>query len=248
MPEQKSFEDLAKDWGVEVPDVSQGTVINTGSTYFQHKAGIYKVIILAFEEKWNKDDGGKKVAAKKGEAGAKPYGVHRFAIVADPEGRLLKDDFTPNENVSYGQLMYNQYVTYDTERQYTNKQLYENFFIDGFPQLSVIQGNKNNFEVVLTNLGFYYGAVATMELQDEYKGKKAKAAFISSLELDDHTLTKEKLAKRKVVADKLTAILNGLRDREEQARKDKKKDGQSGASQVAPEADTDGDDVLDKFS
>lgn len=244
----KSFVDLAKDWGASIPEVSQAKIINTGTGFFPHKAGKYKVIILAFEEKFNRDDGGKKVSAKKDEPGAKPFGQHRFCIVADPNGRLLKDDFTPMEGATYGQMVYNQYVTYDPDKQYANKNLYGNFFIDGLPQASVIQGEKNDYEVVFGNLGFYYGAVATMELNDEYKGKKTANAFVSSLELDDHTLTKEKLGLRKMVADKLTKLLNEMRTTEEQLRASKKKDGSSGAASVAPESTEEGNDLLGKYS
>lgn len=227
----ESFDQIAAQWGIDVPTITAPEIKNTGASFHKHSAGVYDIIVLDFVEKWQDPE---KKQVEPNTPGAKPYGIFRFLLIKDSEGKqLLKEDFSINPDVSYGELVFNQYITYESDRQYTNKALFGNFFIEGIPELAIVQEDGANYNIRLANLVFFYGAPAKMELVDEYKGKKTNP-FIKNLTLNSHKLSKEVLQKRKVVADKLVTQLNAKRKQEEDERKAQKEENSSTASQVAP--------------
>jgi len=217
---------LAVQMGVDMPqDALQDEGFkNTGFSFYQHKLGNYVGLIGKLGDAiWTKEVDGKNKKCEKGEPGAvKSYSMLPIMIVEDPEGKLVDDTFTPLPDIQYGKIMWQQYVTLNSEKQYNNKRLFAEIKYDNLPQLDIVQGGQNDYNIKLELLKhFYYGAPVTFTLD---KTAKAKSAWIveGTLLLRNTVLTKDVIERRKLVADSLMEKIQQIKEAEDAERKAKK--------------------------
>ena len=234
-----SLGDLAKMMEIDVPQetLEDEGIKNTGFSFYQHKPGNYVALIgMLGNPTWVKEVEGKKKKFTEPEAGAiKSYCMLPFMIIEDPEGKLVDDTFTPKEGITYGQLVWQQYCSLLGDKQFGNKRLFQHLRYDNLPQLDIVQGGDNDYNIKLEILKhFYYGAPVTFTLD---KAGKAKGVWIveDTLNLRNTVLTKDAIAKRKMVAGTLWEKIQAIKEAEEAERKARK--GDADAESMAPSQD-----------
>lgn len=249
MAEQK-LDDVLGAFGIS-PDEIEAPIISGKSVFYQHQLGDFEGMILEFKEKCI--DPKTKKSVEKGTPGSKSFGMLRIIILKDPKQALITNRFELVEGIKYGRLIYNIYIDFNPEKQYQNKNNFTNFFVDNYPQLSIVQGTDNDYKINLRNLIIYYGAPVTFTLTKTLtSGSIAKNAFIKNgtLKLKSNKISKEIVEKRKKAAAFLIAQLDELQQQEETERNVKKV--QSGNAEKTllplPDSTDDGADVLSNYS
>lgn len=241
-----SLGDLAKMMEIDVPqsDLEDEGIKNTGFTFYQHKPGNYVALLgMLGDAIYVKEVDGKKKKFAEPEAGAiKSYSMLPMMIIEDPEGKLVDETFTPLPDITYGRIIWQQYCSLLGDKQFGNKRLFASLRYDNLPQLDIVQGSNNDYNLKLELLKhFYYGAPVTFTLD---KATASKGVWIveDTLTLRNPVLTKEALAKRKLVAGTLWEKIQAIKEAEEAERKAKKTD--IGAESMIPKEDTPSTDSM----
>jgi hypothetical protein len=241
-----NFDDFAKQYGINPDSIPSVKTVQNEGGFFEHKVGEYQVILLDLVEKWQiEGEDKKKKDVPKGTPGAKGFAMHRMFIIKDPDGQLVDDKLQLKPDVSYGRAIFQQYVSYDPHRQFGNKAVYSGLFISDQPNLAVVQGSGNDYQVHIGNLAFYAGAAASFSLTKKTSKGEAKNAFIEegSLTLIKNELTPEIYKKRQEVVAMLIKQLEDLKEKEAKERKSKSTD----SADYSPPAEDNEEDLLSKY-
>jgi len=239
------FQKLANEFGLQTEDLGLSTepLKNLGGGYYEHLLGDYIGLVGRLKIQFV-DREGKK--AEKGTAGAVAgYGGLQLLIMKNPEVTLIDNTFKLPTDTEYSKFIFNQYVTLEADRQWQNVQRLSDFVFNDHPELAVISGKRNEEEINLTNLQFYYGYPVKFTLEE---GKKKGGRYISkgSLELLDHEITKEKIATRKTVTNSLYSQLDALLEIAKAKRDTEKAEG--GGTDATPSSAESPDSFLPDFN
>lgn len=231
------FDDLAKEYNLDANDPSLA-VKNTGTGgAYEFPEGEYSVLFGDFHLKYkNKEN----KTCKKDDPGATlAFGMQDFIILKDPNKMLVdnKYNLVPDEDIRA--YMYKQYITLKSDDQWQNKKVYSSCFVENVPQFDVIQNkDKQDFVIRLGVVKMYYGAPAKLILKP-YKGKM----YLDSVELSSHEISKEKLAKRKTLADNLYQQVDAKWNEYKAKKASEKKAEDNGVVEDVAEAG----DIIDEF-
>jgi len=235
--------DIAKAMGIEVPeDALNEGIKNTGFAFYEHEPGDYVGLIgLLGEPVYKKEIEGKSQKVKPDTPGAiRSYAMLPIMLIDTPKGKVVDDSFNPLPNMSYGQLVFQQYCTLLPDKQYSNKRIFGNLKFQGLPQLDIVQGEDNDYVVKLELLKyFYYGAPVLFTLE---KAKSGKGIWLSQdgFKLRNQKLDKEIIEKRKKVADAYWSKIIAIREAEKAEREAKS----SSAEEMKPSEDVVSPDSL----
>lgn len=233
------FDELAKASGIDAEDESlQLKNTGTGGAY-NFPDGEYAVLVgdfnLYYRNKDNKN-------CKKEDPGATPaFGLQDFLILRDPNKMFVNAKYDLVEGEDVRSYLYKQYVTLISDDQWQNKKIYNSFFIENAPQFDVIQDkDQKDFVIRLNMVKMYYGAPAKLVLKTSAKGN----SYLHSVELDKHDITKEKIEKRRAVANKLYSQIDG----KWQEYNAKKNEGKSEADDGVVEDVAAPDEIINDFT
>ncbi len=228
------FGELAKQFDVQAENYDlQGSVENTGTTSFlyEHQVGEHIGLFGKFITKYK--DRNNTPCDKTSVGAVRSHGQQQIIIAKDPGKQLIGAGFSIADDIEYGRIMYGIYITFDSERQWQNSNIYKNFIYPTIPQASIVQGDikKGDFIVNFDNPVFFYGAPVKFLLE---KSKSGKSLYVASLELLDNNINKETFNKRRAMMDALYKVLEVKLDKEKKEREAKKVE-KTGKSDKVPD-------------
>jgi len=211
---------LSEDYDLDI----QAPIKNTGAAFerFKHVAGEYRGIFGRVKVYYQNVDGER---CEKDDVGAtKDFAMADIIITKSPDGHGLDADLKVPDEVSYGSLIFKQYLTLEEDAQWKNKALFEEFSIADNPKMNVVNygdhfnSDPGDFDIDLSQLTYYLGMPLTFTVAIGKKG----SSYISGLFLANKSLTVEVFQKRVKFMDSLYTGFDALLQKENDARDAKK--------------------------
>ncbi len=236
---------LSDDYDLDI----QSPIQNTGTAFerFKHIAGEYRGIFGKVKVYYKDVDGER---CEKDDVGAtKDFAMNDIIITKSPDEHGLNAELKIPDGVSYGSLIYKQYITLEEDGQWKNKALFEEFAITGNDKMNVVKYGENfnsdpsDFSVDLSQLTYYLGMPVTFTIEISKKNN----AYIVGLFLTNKELSVEVFQKRVKFMDSLYANLDALLNKESNEREAKKGTEQTEELPINNTEVSSADDILNEY-
>ncbi len=237
---------LSEDYDLDI----QSPIQNTGTAFerFKHVAGEYRGIFGKVKVYYKDVDGER---CEKGDVGAtRDFALGDIIITKSPDGHGLNAELKIPDEVSYGSLIFKQYITFVEEDQWQSKGLFEEFTITDNPKMNVVKYGDNfnsdpsDFSMDLSQLTYYLGMPVTFTIAI---GKKKGSSYIVGLFLTNKELSVDVFQKRVKFMDSLYADLDALLNKESDEREAKKGTEQTEELPIDNTEVSSADDILNDY-